>query len=200
MDWSPPCSSVHGILQAKIVECVAIPFSRGSSRPKDRTQVSSLAGEFFTTEPPGGARKCMRVAANLSNNECVIRDNVPSTLSARQRVQAHTHNLTDGHQKSKAQTIACPRYITTFQSGTVSHLHKLTGLGAGSAEIEAAKSDPGFLATLGTLSHRSRVSCRPELCSCSRFSVYIYTVARPPGKEVAVSASPFSLKHNFFFW
>ena len=175
MDWSPPGSSVHGILQARILECVAIPFSRESSRPKDRTQVSSLAGGFFTTEPPGGARKCMRVASNLSNNECIIRDNVPSTLSARQPVQTDTHNLTDGHQKSKAQTIASPRYIKPFQSGTVSNLHKLTGLDAGSAEIEAAKSDPGFLAMLGTLSHRSQVSCQPELCFCFRFFfIYIY--------------------------
>ena len=39
---------VHGILQARILEWVAIPFSRGSSQPRDRTQVSSTAGEFFT--------------------------------------------------------------------------------------------------------------------------------------------------------
>ena len=38
---------VHGILQARILEWVAIPFSRGSSHPKDRTQVSHIAGEFF---------------------------------------------------------------------------------------------------------------------------------------------------------
>ena len=40
MDCSPPGSSVHGILQAKILEWVAMPFSRGSSQPRDRTQVS----------------------------------------------------------------------------------------------------------------------------------------------------------------
>ena len=39
---------VHGILQAKILECVALPFSRGSSQPRSRTQVSCIAGEFFT--------------------------------------------------------------------------------------------------------------------------------------------------------
>ena len=39
MDCSPPGSSVHGILQARILEWVAIPFSRGSSWPRDRTQV-----------------------------------------------------------------------------------------------------------------------------------------------------------------
>ena len=37
---------VHGILQARILECVACPFSRGSSQPRDRTQVSCLAGGF----------------------------------------------------------------------------------------------------------------------------------------------------------
>ena len=53
MDTSPPGSSVHGSLQARILEWVAMPFSRGSSWPRDRTCDSSLAGEFFTTEPPG---------------------------------------------------------------------------------------------------------------------------------------------------
>ena len=48
MDWGPPGSSVHGILQARILEQVAISFSRGSSRPRDQTQVSHTAGRFFT--------------------------------------------------------------------------------------------------------------------------------------------------------
>ena len=56
MDCSPPGSSVHGILQARILEWVTMPFSRGSSQPKDRTHVfcsSCIAGRFFTAEPPG---------------------------------------------------------------------------------------------------------------------------------------------------
>ena len=48
MDCSPPSSSVRGILQARILEWVAIPSSRGSSWPGDQTQVSCLAGIFFT--------------------------------------------------------------------------------------------------------------------------------------------------------
>ena len=48
MDCSPLASSVHVIFQARILKWVAIPFSRGSSRPKDRTQVSCIAGKFFT--------------------------------------------------------------------------------------------------------------------------------------------------------
>ena len=44
----PPGPSVHGILQARILEWVAIPFCRGSSQPRDGTQISSNAGRFFT--------------------------------------------------------------------------------------------------------------------------------------------------------
>ena len=47
VDCSLPGSSVHGILQAKILEWVAISFSRGSSWPRDRTQVSCIAGRRF---------------------------------------------------------------------------------------------------------------------------------------------------------
>ena len=45
---SLPGFSVHGILQAKILEWIAIPFSRGTSQPRDRTLVSWLIGRFFT--------------------------------------------------------------------------------------------------------------------------------------------------------
>ena len=48
MNCGPPGSSVHGILQARILEWIAIPFSRGSSRPRDRTWVSCIANRFFT--------------------------------------------------------------------------------------------------------------------------------------------------------
>ena len=47
MDCTPLFSSVHGVVQERILEWVAIPFSRGSSWPRDRTQVSSIAGRFF---------------------------------------------------------------------------------------------------------------------------------------------------------
>ena len=46
--WDPMDYTVHGILQARIPEWVAFPFSRGSSEPRDQTQVSHIAGRFFT--------------------------------------------------------------------------------------------------------------------------------------------------------
>ena len=57
MDYSPPGSSVHGTLEARILERIAMPSSAGSSPPRDRTCVSCgscIAGGFFTTEPPTG--------------------------------------------------------------------------------------------------------------------------------------------------
>ena len=48
MDCSLPGSSVHGILQARVLEWVAISFSKGSSQPRDRTQVSHIAGRCCT--------------------------------------------------------------------------------------------------------------------------------------------------------
>ena len=56
IDCRPPGSSVHGILQARIPEWVSMPFSRGSSWPRDQTFIScnsSIAGRFFTAEPLG---------------------------------------------------------------------------------------------------------------------------------------------------
>ena len=53
MDYSPPGSSVHGIFQARILEWVAISFSKESSQIRDWTHISCIAGEFFTTQPPG---------------------------------------------------------------------------------------------------------------------------------------------------
>ena len=46
--YDPMAYTVHGILQVRILEWVALPFSRGSSQPRDRTQVSHVAGRFFT--------------------------------------------------------------------------------------------------------------------------------------------------------
>ena len=55
MDYSLPGSSVHGISRQEW-EWVAIPFSRGSSWPRDRTQVSCTAGRFFTVWATRGAK------------------------------------------------------------------------------------------------------------------------------------------------
>ena len=49
MDREAWCATVHEILQTRILEWVAFPFPRGSSQPRDQTQVSRITGGFFTS-------------------------------------------------------------------------------------------------------------------------------------------------------
>ena len=53
IDSSPPGSSVHGVFQPRILEWVAISFSRGSYQPRDRTLIACVVDRLFITEPPG---------------------------------------------------------------------------------------------------------------------------------------------------
>ena len=57
VDWSPPGSSIHGILQARTQAWAAISFSRGSQGPRDRTRVSRIAGRRFNLWITGEAPK-----------------------------------------------------------------------------------------------------------------------------------------------
>ena len=67
--------TVHGILQARILEWVTFPFSRGSSQPRDWTQVSHIADEFFTSwatrEPQVGFKS--KIYWNVSWSPCFLR-------------------------------------------------------------------------------------------------------------------------------
>ena len=63
MNCSPPGSSIHGILQARTLEWVAISFSRGSSWPRDRTRVSHIVGRRFTVS-------ATREVHDRSHNSC----------------------------------------------------------------------------------------------------------------------------------
>ena len=67
VDCSPPSSSIHGILQARILEWVAISFSRGSSRPRDRTQVSHIAGRRFNLCTTREALKYKNPSTNIKD-------------------------------------------------------------------------------------------------------------------------------------
>ena len=62
MDCSLPGFSVYGISQARILEWVAISFSRGSSRPRDRTHTSCIGSRFFITEPLGKVKMNLNIS------------------------------------------------------------------------------------------------------------------------------------------
>ena len=65
MDCSLLGSPVHGILQARILEWVAIPFSRKASQPRNRTQVSCIAGRLFTDWATWEANNCLQLENKL---------------------------------------------------------------------------------------------------------------------------------------
>ena len=69
MDCSPPGSCVRVVLQARILEGVVMPFSKGSSWPRDQTCMSCIAGGFFTIEPPWKPRVRVRGDADKGPNK-----------------------------------------------------------------------------------------------------------------------------------
>ena len=75
--------TVHGILQARILEWVAFPFSRGLSQPRDRTQVSRVAGGFFTSWANKGSPRILEwVAYPFSSRSSALQvDSLPAELS-----------------------------------------------------------------------------------------------------------------------
>ena len=68
-DCNPPDSSVHGILQARILEWIAIPFSGVSSQPRDWTRVSCIAGRFFTSWAIRGALSSTQFRSKSQNTD-----------------------------------------------------------------------------------------------------------------------------------
>ena len=72
-DCSLPGSSVHGILQARILEWAAIFFSRGSSRHRVLTQVSALQADILTSEPPGKPEGVVKTWDYLKDKARVFR-------------------------------------------------------------------------------------------------------------------------------
>ena len=81
VDCSPPGFFVHGILQAIQLEWVALPLSRGSSRPRDQTCTLCIAGEFVTIEPPGKPEELPYDHAMTS---------IPSYIPKNLKIYAHT--------------------------------------------------------------------------------------------------------------
>ena len=103
MDCSSPVSSVHGIHQA-ILEWVAIPFSRGSSQPRDGTWVSCIAGRFFTIW--------------ATREVWATRTSSFSTLKATVLFQNSLPLLTSSNLVS-----ACPNYLYTYHNQTINNSH-----------------------------------------------------------------------------
>ena len=81
MDYSPPGSSVRGIFQARVLEWVAISFSRGSSQTRDRTQVSCIVGRcFYHLSPQMQIKITMRYSLTPGRMAVIKRQTVKQPL------------------------------------------------------------------------------------------------------------------------
>ena len=113
MGYSPPGSSGHGILWARILRWVAISFPRGSSRPRDQTQVCCIAGQFFTNW------------ASVEYTSCSFFFVSPSSIShfVYWRRQWHpTPVLLPGKSHGRRSLLGCSPW-GRWESGTTERLH-----------------------------------------------------------------------------
>ena len=101
--------TVHGILQARILEWVAIPFSRGPSQPRDRTQVSHIAGGFFTSWATKKAQECWLVGS-LSLLQWIFPLRSRASQSLRQDWSDLAHKLRICHKMGTVE-------VETFPAG-----------------------------------------------------------------------------------
>ena len=95
MDCNPPDSSAHGILQARILEWIAIYFFKRSSWPRDQIRISCTAGGFFPAEPQGSwsaycARAVLCLVAQSYQTLCSPMGWSPPGSSVRRILQART--------------------------------------------------------------------------------------------------------------
>ena len=119
-DWSPPGSSVHGISQAKILEWVAISFSRALSWPRNWTQVSSPEGGFFTTESTGRPISCHRAFACLDPFPCSVSHTASLICSF---FSSHHSSITSSSKTLLAKTMSFHPVTGSQSNLSNSHLN-----------------------------------------------------------------------------
>ena len=102
MDYSPPGSAVHEILQARILEWVAISLSRGSSQPRDGTWVSRTAADFLPSEPlrSDQIRSVAQSCPTLCDPMNRSMPGLPVHHQLQEFTQTHIHRVSDAIQPS----------------------------------------------------------------------------------------------------
>ena len=121
MDCSPSGFSMRGILQARILEWVAIPFSRGSSLPRDRTWVSHIAGKYFF--PCGREAICISVQFSSVAQSCLTlcepmnrsMPGLPVHHQLPEFTQTHVHQVGDAIQPSHPLSSPSPPALSLSQ-------------------------------------------------------------------------------------
>ena len=121
----PMDSTVHRILQARILEWVAVPFSRGSSQPRDQTQVSHIAGRFFTSWATREMQLTPMFLLNVNHMQTLkklwvkrdmIFQNWIAFSNLNYKYSNANHNKYKGYQRSKFSALSLFQEVTTFSS------------------------------------------------------------------------------------
>ena len=111
---------VHGILQARILEWVTFPFSRGSSQPRDRTQVSPIAGGFLPAEPQGKPKNTGVGSLSLLQRIFLTQESNQGLLHCRQIL------FQLSYQGSQSRSTGNPEALETGPCGHCRYKHKLS--------------------------------------------------------------------------
>ena len=106
MNCSPPGSSVHGILQVRILEWVAMPSSRGSSWSRDRTHVSYISCKFFSTSVTWEAQN--RVWHLINTRTCLLMGPLPSHICVTEGQWGCRSQCRAGMRLCLTQPVPCP--------------------------------------------------------------------------------------------
>ena len=101
--------TVHGILQARILEWVAVPFSRGSSQPRDQAQVSHISGSFFTSWATREAPKRVRDQREVSKTSAM--SDVIQTAPLIRRWAGYNRGVNEGGVSGKASWGEIPSWV-----------------------------------------------------------------------------------------
>ena len=115
MDCSPPGSSVHGILQVRILEWVAISFSRESSQPRDWTQFSHTADRLFTNWVTNSFSSVTQSCPTLCDPMNRSMPGLPVHHQLPQLTQTHVHRVSDAIQPSHPLSSPSPPAPNSFQ-------------------------------------------------------------------------------------
>ena len=126
MDCSPLGSSVHGILQARILEWVAIPFSRGSAWPRDKPRSPALQVDSLQSEPPGIQFLKAQHVGHSWEDECPCQETVLNPESAFQDTASSLEGTSGRHLILCTSNQQCMEVTPAFH-GRASPLNKSTG-------------------------------------------------------------------------
>ena len=126
--------TIHGILQTRILEGVAFPFSRGSSQPRDRTQVSCIAGISLPAEPQFSSVQFSRSAMSDSLRPYELQNARPPCPSPTPGTHPNPCPLSrfcHPTVSSSVIAVSCPQYFPASGSFQISQLFARGGQSIG---------------------------------------------------------------------